>query len=301
MVTEKYQRILVPLDGSQQAEIVLPYVTGLMNRFGPEVHLLHVCDAGHGASLFMCQSYVERVAELISRRAGAAPGVKTNAITGDAAGGILDYARETGADLVLIASHGNSGRQWLLGGVALKVLSASKVPVLLVRKPLPEKPSGPKWPSVIIVPLDGSLTSEYVLPFVDAFARHDSELAIVLLRVCEPPDLLTDYPEAVMPHTWDKHVKLSRENAEKTCAVYLTGKQESLKDAGARVKVEVALGDRPTDSIIDRAAKDPLALIAMTTHGASGISRWPYGHVADRILLATENPLLLVRPPKPER
>ena len=65
---------------------------------------------------------------------------------------------------------------------------------------------------------------------------------------------------------------------------------------GKRTYREMLLGDQAAEQIIGFVSRDPLAVVAMTTHGQSGLARWPFGHVADCILLATENQLLLVRP-----
>jgi len=226
--------------------------------------------------------------------------VTGKAVAGNVAEEILRCADETGSDLIFMAAHGHSGRGlWVLGSVAHKVLTVSRVPILLVRGNLPRGKAYSEWPETAIVPLDGSTLSEFVLPYVEALARKKGAAPeIRLLRVCEPPVLLADYPEAVMPEKWDQHVQLAQQSAERACGLYLGEVQKRLQDAGLTVHTEVLLGDKVADAVIQHAKRQPLAVIAMSTHGQSGFTKWPYGHVADRILLATENPLLLVRPDK---
>jgi len=293
-----YKEMLVPLDGSKLAETVLPYVTPMVAQFGLNVTFLHVCDSVLASSLFMCQSYIEHVAELVKKEAGGRATITGKAVTGRPAPAILDYARDSRSDIIAMATHGESGMgMWAFGSVAHKVLTASPVPVMVVRKELRAGAGDTPWLGTIVAPLDGSPLSERILPCVETLVRQSTTaLELKLLRVCEPPVVLADYPEADMAEGWDEHVKRAHEGARLACGVYLGNVEGRLQAAGLVATTEVVLGDRAAEAIIDFVARDPLALVAMTTHGRSGVARWPFGHVADRILLATENPLLLVRP-----
>jgi len=290
-----YKRILVPLDGSQMAEMVLPYVTTISARFGAHVVFLHVCQ-GAESSLFMCQSYVRHIAETVGGRMGGKDITATGmAVTGNVADQILHQATDTRSDLVIMASHGQSGRgAWSLGSVAHKVVAASCVPVLVVRDQLAAEAS--KWPRTVVVPLDGSALSEVALEHARAMAQGGADLN--LLRVCEPPVVLADYPDAVMPDNWDEHLKLAERGAERACKVYLDGLETRLKNDGLAAKTQVLLSSHVADEISRFVNLDSTALVVMSTHGQSGLSLWPYGHVADRVLLASKNPILLIRPPK---
>ena len=76
---------------------------------------------------------------------------------------------------------------------------------------------------------------------------------------------------------------------------YLVGIEKQLRDKGLKVESEILEG-KPADKIVDYVSKNPFNLIAMTTHGRSGLSRWAFGSVADRVLHIASSPLLLVRP-----
>jgi nucleotide-binding universal stress UspA family protein len=166
---------------------------------------------------------------------------------------------------------------------------------MVVKEGLPEQVT--EWPEQAIVPLDGSSLSETVLPHVLEFGKAGTR--ITLLRVCEPPVLLADYPDTSMPENWEEHSRLAQKGAEQTCAAYLEDfAKERLVKEGIRANAEVILADRAANGIIDYANKDSSALIMMSTHGQSGLSLFPYGHVADRILLGCGNPILLVRTQK---
>jgi hypothetical protein len=84
----------------------------------------------------------------------------------------------------------------------------------------------------ILVPLDGSELAESVLPHVETIARGCSVVEIVLLRVCEAPSILADYPEG-KDRSWDKHVERMTTNAQQQCNIYLGDIEKQF--AGSRV------------------------------------------------------------------
>ena len=290
-----YKNLLVPMDGSPLAEIALPYVYKLSTRFDLNVTFLHICRE-RDQSMFMCEAYVDRLAETAEQYTKAKKGsIKAMTVSGNVVEGILEQAGKTDSDLILMAAHGYSGPTWVLGSVVHKVLTASKRPVLVVREELPKGAGG--WPQEAIVPLDGSTLSEAVLPHVVALAR--TGVRVTLLRVCEPPVLLADYPDSIMPDNWEEHIKVAQRGAEKMCNVYLDDVvKDKLYKEGVEANSRVVLANGAANGIIEDVGRYPSALVVMSTHGRSGFSRWPYGHVADRVLLASGNPILLVRPAK---
>jgi nucleotide-binding universal stress UspA family protein len=305
-----YKKMLVPLDGSELAETVFVYAKELAVRLDLEVVLFHVYSPDEGKLVPMRRAYVERAADIVAhqteevqQKMGIRPKVKAGQVRGELAMGypaeeILRYADENDIDLLLIATHGRSGiSRWALGSVADKVLRASKVPVWLVRAGIPQEIVYDKWPRrTILVPLDGSALAESVLPHVEALAKQrGTELVnVVLLRVCEPPVISADYP-ATMPLSWEEHVARETSKHKQACEDYLAGAGKRLREAGLTVRSEVVAG-KPADEIIDYASRNPFNLIVMATHGRSGLSRWAYGSVAERVLLGVSCPLFLVRP-----
>jgi nucleotide-binding universal stress UspA family protein len=147
----------------------------------------------------------------------------------------------------------------------------------------------------ILVPLDGSELAECVLPHVETIARGCSVVDIVLLRVCDAPSILADYPEG-KGKSWEKHVERMMTNAEQQCNIYLGDVEKQLQDQGFNVKIESRLG-KPAEEIVDFANKNEVDLIIMASHGRSGVSRWAYGSVADKVLRSTCVPVLLVKVP----
>jgi nucleotide-binding universal stress UspA family protein len=306
-----YKKMLLPLDGSELAEKVIPYAKELVGRLDLDLLLLHVENPMEQDSTPVNRAYIQRMVEVIraqsqevQQRTGFKQGDKAVEVKGEVATGhpaeeILRYADEKSIDLILMATHGHSGiRRWAMGSVADKVLRASKVPIWLVRAGIPEEIAYDKWPHMtMLVPLDGSELSESVLPHVETLAKQRGAefVDIVLLRVCEPFFVSADYPEASMPLSWQEHVQQQMAWAKSGAVNYLTGVQKRLQDSGLSVQLDVLMG-KPADRIIEYAHKKPFNLIVMATHGRSGITRWEYGSVADKVLHGVYSPIFLIRP-----
>lgn len=157
-----YQRILVPLDGSQLAEMVLPHAIAVAKATRAEVTLVTVVQRAPGGS---GKAYVETLPEVVAERRTAANaeammyleriqrGLKDQGVTahcdtleGDVADSILGYAGSKGFDLIAMATHGRSGLdRFLMGSIAEKVVRGSLKPVLLIRA-LPAQPRPVDWP-----------------------------------------------------------------------------------------------------------------------------------------------------------
>lgn len=302
-----YKKMLVPLDGSKLAEVVLPYAKELAGRLDLELNLLHVCESTKTESQFMCRAYLEHASERVQKQSrevqkktGAssekrAVNVKGKVATGHPAEEILSYADKNNIDLILMATHGRSGvRRWALGSTVDKVLRKSRVPVWLVRANIPEEIVHDEWPKrTLLVPLDGSKFAESVLPHVVALTKQRGvELVkVVLLRVYEKPFITADYPEP----DEEAHEKRIINHFKQEAEQYLEKVEKRLADAGLNVEKEVLMG-KPADEITKYANNNHPNLIVMATHGSSGLSVWEYGDIADKILRGVSSPIFLVRP-----
>lgn len=157
----------------------------------------------------------------------------------------------------------------------------------------------------ILIPLDGSKLAEDVLPYVEELARRfDSE--VTLIQVVAPLSKLvaetvpaslepTGAGAAVGLEAAAEAVKAEREGAR----AYLDGVAERLKAGGLTVQVEVVEG-MAGDAVVDYAHHHDLDLVAMSTHGRSGLLRLVYGSVADHVLRHAGAPVLLIRSGKTE-
>jgi nucleotide-binding universal stress UspA family protein len=146
----------------------------------------------------------------------------------------------------------------------------------------------------ILVPLDGSELAECVLPHVESIAKGGGVQSVVFLRVVEPFYLPTadEISAYFSVKTIERINSENRVNAEN----YLKKLVKRTKYDGVNVQPEVITG-KAADSIAEYATKNGVDLIIIATHGRSGISRWVWGSVADRILRSACVPVLMVRAP----
>lgn len=150
-----YQKILVPLDGSEMAESVLPHVQMLAEGCRTkEIVLLRICEplsvlADYPASMPLTweehakqiTAYTQQqcslyLGDIEKKLKDAGLNVKSDARLGKAADAIVSYAAENEIDLIIMASHGRSGpSRWTYGSVADKVLRSTCVPIMIIRAP----------------------------------------------------------------------------------------------------------------------------------------------------------------------
>jgi nucleotide-binding universal stress UspA family protein len=288
-----YERILVPLDGSEVAEVALPYAEGMAESLGSEITLVHVCESEESENYHVHGVYLEKMLEATRKRAkGRDFQVKSAHLVGHAAEEIVDYAEKEDIGLILMATHGRSGiRRWFLGNVAAKVLRATTRPVGLIRaKGARADVRETGIMRRALVPLDGSKQSESVLPYIQDLAA-ELKGEIVLVHVVAPVYFVYSIPgETVqMPYSAEDLAKFRTKGHE-----YLETVVAALKEKGVDARVEVSVGSA-ADEIIRIADEMQVDVVAMSTHGRSGISRWAFGSTADKVLHAGNTPLLLVR------
>jgi nucleotide-binding universal stress UspA family protein len=138
----------------------------------------------------------------------------------------------------------------------------------------------------VVVPLDGSSLAEAILPFILDIAGP-LDLEVDLVRVVQPIP-----PEVI---EGSRHVVLEDVPARmREAAEYLASAAARLDTRGIRVRTDVRRGEPVTEIVA--AAKDAGAdLIAMTTHGRSGLGRLLFGSVAEAVLRQADLPVFLMR------
>ena len=279
--------VLVPLDGSKAAEAVIPYVELIASRTGAAVHLLTVVHDENGATKAAeARAYLEDRAAALRPLSGS-----TNVKSGDEAQVILTEADASDAGLIAMSTHGRSGlMRWVLGSVASKVLHAASRPLLLVRaRDQADRP--PAAIDRILVPLDGSQVSLSVLPYVEELAEALGA-SLVLYNAVLPLD--------IYPGTELTPVRVGT-IIDDLLAQGQSFLAEVAKEIEARGKVKarsvVTIGF-PVDEAVRVAAEVNAGLIALATHGRSGVNRWVMGSIADGVVRRSSLPCLLVRPPE---
>jgi len=144
----------------------------------------------------------------------------------------------------------------------------------------------------IMVPLDGSELAECVLPHVEAIAGGCNVTNVTLIRTITPFHLYA-YAEDKLPV--NEHKRLEALHMDKA-RVYLESIVARLKEKGITAQSKVLIGSE-VNELVDYVAKNGVDLIVISTHGRSGISRWVWGSVADRLLRASCVPVMMVRAP----
>lgn len=138
----------------------------------------------------------------------------------------------------------------------------------------------------MLVPLDGSKTAENVLPYGRLLARV-FHIPVELVEVLDIAKIATHVPAEKTPHLDTLMTEHERNSAQ-----YLNEIARSFSDVDINCTVERG---RPENVIIEKAAADKTILVAMATHGRTGISRWLLGSIAEKVLRGGTNPLLLIR------
>jgi len=148
----------------------------------------------------------------------------------------------------------------------------------------------------IMVPLDGSVLAECVLPHVDGFVTGCQVETIIFVRVIEP----IHYPAAnyasrpQFSKAMQESAKMMEEEEKSSAEGYLKQMISRVKQGGIKCKTDVLVG-RVADSLIDYVDANEIDLVLIATHGRSGISRWVRGSIADRVLRSSRAPVLMVR------
>lgn len=295
-----YSRMLIPLDGSKVAEQVLPYARFLARALTLPVELLRVVDlnalgllANHDQGRYIdtlaadsrqsSQIYLEGIA-----RSFAGSHVQSVVETGNVEELIIEKAASDKDSLIVMATHGRSGVQrWLLGSVADKVLHASTNHMFLIRATDQGQTEGEANLKNVIVPLDGSPLAEMVLPHVVHLAKK-LQLKVLFVRAYALPATIST----------DEYGTYSEElfnQLEAEAKEYLAKKIEEVKQEGLKnVSSVVDLG-YGAEEITSLARKTSDNLVAMCTHGRSGVTRWVLGSVTEKVVRHSGDPVLIIR------
>lgn len=308
-----YRSVLLPLDGSPFGEHALQVATTLARRSGARLHLVHVHNPNadvvtwepvtpfrfqgldrserewDGNELLLEEQYLTTQTQVLSGQVAGCADCKI--ISGPVVAALEQEIRDTNPDLVVMATHGRSGfsRLWL-GSVADALVRCVHKPLLLVRTESEDAPIVPSQLHSILVPLDGSLLAESVVPHALELGEG-AAVTITLLRVVPPvwtsPEIMSE-PDTISEGALRERINESRE--------YLTGVADRMKAEGLNVKCEVVVGTAAAATILEYARRREVDVIAMATHGRGGMRRLILGSVADKVLRGAEVPMLVYRP-----
>jgi nucleotide-binding universal stress UspA family protein len=297
-----YKHILVPLDGSTFAEAALPLALALTRKTNASLHLVSVVEPipafayaeWEPAALDWSTQYLDSVAERISANAGG--DVTTAVRSGRVVETLGAEITKLGVDLVVMATHGRGvlSRAWL-GSVADAFMREADVPVLFVH---PEEGEAPAPDSLddfetLLIPLDGSELSESALAHATEFGELFGSAYHLTRVVAYPLEIASPY----LPHTVQLNQEILAE-AKDNAALYLEQQADKMRKRGLRVTVSVAVDPQAAHGILSEAEEVGCDLLAMSTHGRTGVSRVVLGSAADKVLRGAHIPVLLYKPPK---
>lgn len=314
-----YTRILVPLDGSPRAERALPVAAHMARSAGGKLLLARVITP---PAVYGYEQYYPLSADTVERDSNDAEtylthltdlpvlaGVATNTIvrTGLPAPSLLEVASSHQADLIVMTSHGRTGlSRWALGSVAHHLVRQAAVPVLVLHEQGPTLAT--PHPDIdhlfrVLVSLDGS-------PHAEAALSPAVQLATAIsgkTQSGEPGQAGLHLVLVVSPWEID--------NANMPDALIVEGAKEYLREIAKRLQQEhagltvtwsVGVGLDSAETIIRVAENGDdvegagvfggCDVLAMATHGRSGMAHWALGSITERVLSGTKLPLLVVRP-----
>lgn len=302
-----YHNILVPFDGSAVSAAAIPAAAALAGRASATIHLVFVHDpsayipftaAKTGFPAFDPEAITadrRRDRETLDEAVGVLSRQGVN-VTGALLEGtvietLIAHAMTTRADLIVMSSHGRSGFERIrLGSVASVLVTRVTQPVLLVRAAADGAtegqralPSGP-----LLVPLDGSVFAEQILPHAQRFAAA-ADIRLALVGVSVPHDVAMA-PFAAATLLADEDDTAAAEAAREGYLERMAAALPPDTTVHAVTDMGVAAG------ILDEATRVGAGAIALATHGRGGFKRMMLGSVADELLRKATLPILTYRP-----
>ena len=295
-----FDHILVPLDGSQLAECVLPHAVALARAFNAEVTLLQVLGHPHlsdrSGSVDPLEWHIRRAEarayldEVTGRLRDVDLRAESVLLEGQAAERIIEFAHGQDVSLILLGSHGRSGLSgWNISSVVQKIILRAYMPTMIVRayQHVPSDLVGLRY-RLVLVPLDGSQRAECVLPLAATLTRfHESRL--LFAHVVSKPEMphrapLTIEETALMGQITERN--------RLEAARYLEQLQPRLS---ANVESRLLISDDVVASLHNLVTQEHVDLVLLSAHGYSGGTRWPYGSVALNFIAYGTSPLLIVQ------
>jgi nucleotide-binding universal stress UspA family protein len=230
------------------------------------------------------------LADVLARYVEAPCPVRALTVSGDEAGAIVDSAENEDVDLIVMTTHGYSGlTRWVLGSVTERVLRQAPCPVLAVRDDMPLHD--------VIITVDGSLHAESaVAPGLELTDLLDGHATFIYVDDGKHESQLDhagmERVERGLGHTLQASAFAHGES-------YVENLQRIHRNGPVVVDAAIQTG-KSADEILRYAEAHNVDVIVMATHGRSGLRRWVYGSVTEKVLRGAQCALMVVRVPTTE-
>lgn len=293
-----FERILVPLDGSLEAEAVLEPLLRLLRRQNADVVLFRavtlqsLAEVNDSGTAFLAveseaSEYLERTRQRLEKAGVLA---STMVDQGPPAETILRAAEEHEATLIAMSTHGRSGFvRWMLGSVTEEILRRSPIPVYVTNANPPDIRIADHDVRTILVPFDGTEESLSIGPLVIETARLFGA-GVAILRVEEAPGWGHDF--GFVGHLMEGPVRVQDQPELLDRDLIEAGNrfaQEGLRTTLFRVRGDTVWKINQLAGILHA------GMIIMASHGRRGVSRLISGSVAEEVARKAEVPVLVKR------
>jgi nucleotide-binding universal stress UspA family protein len=296
-----FEKILLPLDGSEAAEVALLYGEELVKKLGSELVLFHVCGPEHKHYLHMHETYLNTLAGDIRRSlekdqpSSTKIKVTTRIEIGGPQENVCALVQQNDIDLIIMSSIGHSGIKVgkMMGSVADHICRTVPTPVLLVRPQKNHQIEAKKQLiSHILLTLDGSELSRLALPVGEELATK-LKIPITLFQMAHLIIPMSEDGTALDVNPFYDYTKLN-EDVENLVNTEMAALEKKLREKDLNATHLVVSGVSAADEIIEASKKVGADLVVMSTHGRSGLGRWVIGGVAEKIIRHSGVPVLLV-------
>jgi nucleotide-binding universal stress UspA family protein len=291
-------KILIALDGSELSEQALLHGAAMAHAFESELVLVRVLsidetDARSAIDAIDWQLHRRQVEAYLERRAEElkATGLKVSwkLEEGRVAERLISCAKQNKFDLIILGALGRSGiSAFARGGTAQKVISAATTSVLVAPPGKSSERTGKLAYNRILVPVDGSRGSQWVLNLASAIAEvHDAEL--ILMQAIETPELWAAVPDARETRELrESIIRANRAEAERQLKVLKATLPNNLQ-----VKSEVVVTDYVPHAISQVADARDVSLVVLSAHSDRHTSGWHYGPVPEFLLTHMQRPVVV--------
>ena len=296
-----FRRIAVCVDGSEMGETLVRHAAMVAAAFGAPLTILRVLETelntgttpsdplDWGVRQREARAYLERLVSLAAHRDIA---VQSELIQGRAAEQICCWTLQHGTDLTVLASHGEHGRsEWSLSSTARKLVDVVPSSLLLVPADGDRRDERAARYRRIMVPLDGSVRAESVLPIATRLAKaHEAELLVA--HVTPRPELTKVGPLTAQDLDLEQRVIARNERVARS---YFDQIRARLIEAGIVARTTISRGGDPRTRLARLVRREGVDLIILSAYGRQGPRDVPCGSVAAHLLTQQAAPLLVFR------